>query len=189
MSSMSLYASLNRRHKVVIFVVLIGAGLVVMGDRSLSEGLGVMLIGVAIAWAVGSNYRPVHVALLMTGIIMVFGGPIAPGWRDHQSAMAKYQSAMARYPDKVAMARLWQETERKRYEQEVERGSHEKELPPPLDVGVLEPSAPEKPPPLTLSTAFSDHWGWMVPGLLLACLALGLILGVKPKFQVDTRRN
>ena len=188
---MSLYASLNRRHKVAIFVVLICAGVVLMGDRSLGEGPGVILIGIAIAWAVGSDYRPVHLALLMIGIMMVLGGPIVPGWHDHQSAMAKYQSAMAKYPDKGAMAGSWQETEQKHYEQEVERAAHEKKSPPPFDLseGLVPLAAPKEPPAFGLRAAFSSHWGWMVPGLLLACLGLSLIMGIKPKFQVPTRQD
>jgi hypothetical protein len=189
---MNMYSSLNRRHKVVIFVALIIAGVVLMNDSSLGEGLGVILIGVCFAWAVGSDYRPVYVILLLTGIILALGGPILPGRRDHQTAMTKFQSALteyqaaiASYPDKVAVAKSWKETVHKSYEQEVESAAHEKKPPPPFDLseGMRPPPAPkepQEPPSFSLMTAYSDHWRWMVPGLLFACLGLGLIVGVKP---------
>ena len=187
MLSVSLYASLNRRHKAVIFVSLIGAGLVLMDDGSLGEGLGVILIGVAFAWAVGSDYRPVHVALLLTGIIMALGGPIMAGWIDHHSAIVSYQSAVTKNSERMASFMSDQEAEHKHYEQEVERAAREKKPPPPFDLseGIVSLTAPKQPPAFSLRTAFSDHWGWMVPGVLLACLGLGLILGVKPEFQLD----
>jgi hypothetical protein len=183
----SFYSSLNRRRKAVVFVVLIGAGASLMDGASLGNGLGIVLVGIAVAWAVGSNCRPVHVALLLGSIILALGGPILVGWIDQHSAIVSYQSAVTKNSERMASFMTDQEAEHKRYEQEADKAAQEKNPPEiyELSEGLVRPAAPKEPPAFSLTTAFSDHWRWMLPGFLLACLGLALVVGVKTRVQLD----
>src|SRR5882724_8796830 len=46
---------LNRRHKVILFVTLVATGCALLIGAELREALGFMMLGVALAWAVGSD--------------------------------------------------------------------------------------------------------------------------------------
>jgi hypothetical protein len=98
--SVSFYSSLNRRHKVVIFVALIGAGVTLVVGASLGSGLGVFLIGIAFAWVVGSDYRPVHVALLLGGVVLIVA-PILLDWNQHRSKIASYRESVTLFQSNI----------------------------------------------------------------------------------------
>ena len=49
------FASLNRRHKAVLFLTLVSAGAALLNRVPFKESLGLGLLGVAGAWAVGSD--------------------------------------------------------------------------------------------------------------------------------------
>jgi uncharacterized membrane protein len=46
---------LNRRHRVILFITLVITGTSLLAGASLTEGLGICILGVALAWAIGSN--------------------------------------------------------------------------------------------------------------------------------------
>ncbi len=47
--------TLNRRHKAILFVTLVVSGCAMLLDAELKEALGFMMLGVAFAWAIGSD--------------------------------------------------------------------------------------------------------------------------------------
>jgi hypothetical protein len=46
---------LNRRHKVILFITLVTTGTALLAGATLAEGLGILILGVAFSWLVGSN--------------------------------------------------------------------------------------------------------------------------------------
>src|SRR5208337_195309 len=50
-----LFANLNRRHKVILFLTLVLTGLSLVAGCGLRSSLGVALLGCSVAWAVGSD--------------------------------------------------------------------------------------------------------------------------------------
>lgn len=206
-SSVSFYAILNRRHKSAIFLVLIAAGITLAADHSLSEGLGVILIGIAFAWAIGSDYRPVHEALLLCGIILAFA-PIVFDWNRRQSEIASYQKSVASFESNISFfAKLYPKKKINPGEIDMSAGlfpigmSDDQRralvnspwVREAEDAGIDWRDVPRdqkpsllEPPVFGLKSALSDNWRSTVPGMLLACLGLGLVVGVNPKSHPDS---
>ena len=46
---------LNRRHKAVLFITLVGTGSALLAGASLGEGLGIFILGATFAWVLGSD--------------------------------------------------------------------------------------------------------------------------------------
>src|SRR5260370_7084511 len=46
----------NRRHKAILFITLVVGGCALLLDAELREVLGFVMVGVAFAWAIGSNF-------------------------------------------------------------------------------------------------------------------------------------
>jgi hypothetical protein len=215
--SVGFYSRLNRRHKGVIFIALMGAGVSLVAGASLGNGLGVILLGIAFAWVVGSDYRSVHVALLLSGIIAAFA-PVLTDWYQHRSKIASYRESVALFESNIPrFAQLYHKSSvddiidsgllrSPRQLNDLEPGCIPRGLTGDQirafeskphwvkdaeNAGVVWcevtrdeiPSLPE-PPPFSLNASFSSNWIWIVPGLLLACLGLGLVVGVKPKVQL-----
>jgi len=62
----------NRRHKVILFLSVLATGLTLLSGRSLAFGFGALCIGLASAWAIGSESKAVHALLLATGLCVLF---------------------------------------------------------------------------------------------------------------------
>lgn len=65
--------SLNRRHKVMLFLTLIAAGLSLVLGAGVAKAGGVALLGMALAWIFGSDSRIVHWLLFGVGIALIAG--------------------------------------------------------------------------------------------------------------------
>jgi hypothetical protein len=76
---------LNRRHKVILFIALVAAGSGLLTGATLKEGLGILMLGAALAWVAGSGpaFRACHYLLSVPGrtwpfvrvlVLMAFGG-------------------------------------------------------------------------------------------------------------------
>ncbi len=68
---MFLALQLNRRHRAALFVTLIAAGAFLLSGESVKSALGVVLLGVAFAWAFGSSDRFVHILFLACGALII----------------------------------------------------------------------------------------------------------------------
>jgi hypothetical protein len=93
------YPNLNRRHKVGFFLVLVAAGISLLFEASAKQTAGVILLGVAATWLLGT----VSVRLLwllssffacLVGII-VGGKPVVDDWRSFQESVQSYDRAVA----------------------------------------------------------------------------------------------
>src|SRR5258708_36519707 len=47
--------TLNRRHKAILFITLVTTGCALLLGAELKEALGLMMLGAALAWVIGSN--------------------------------------------------------------------------------------------------------------------------------------
>jgi len=110
---MAPFPSLNRRHKVGLFLVLVATGLSLFLEASAKQTAGIALLGVAFAWLFGSLSLRVLLLWLCsltcaTGVGLV-GFPL---WQEHSLVEAKaqeYDSAVAEIRAAVATASLWED--------------------------------------------------------------------------------
>ena len=91
---MILPLNLNRRHKVTLFLSVVLAGIAALNSAKMMEVAGILLLGLALAWAFGSDSRIVHWLFLTVGALLTcltVGG-----------AAYLYQSDANLYAQKVA---------------------------------------------------------------------------------------
>ncbi len=82
---------LNRRHKAALWLALGLCGLGLLTGSGIKEGIGVLLLGVVFAWALGSNSRLVHSAFIAAGLTIMAWAGVA--WHRHSVELAAYQQA------------------------------------------------------------------------------------------------
>lgn len=70
---MEFLARLNRRHKVALFLTLVAAGVMLVLGASAKQTAGAVLLGLAFAWAFGSNSRIVHWLFVGLGSALLLG--------------------------------------------------------------------------------------------------------------------
>jgi len=97
---MLLSDSLNQRHKVALFLTLLAAGALLVWGASAKQTAGALLLGLAFAWALGSNSRFVHVSFVAVGLILGIG-PALRDWYDHHSEMKKYHESVAEFERRI----------------------------------------------------------------------------------------
>jgi hypothetical protein len=62
---------LNQRHKAALFLTLLAAGASLVLNMAAKQTTGVVLLGLAFAWAFGSNSRAVHVLFIAAGVLLI----------------------------------------------------------------------------------------------------------------------
>jgi hypothetical protein len=77
--------SLNRRHKAALFLALIPVGVGLLLGAGAKQSLGMALLGMAFAWAFGSDSRPVHWLFVVAGTVLAFA-PLALQWHERCEA-------------------------------------------------------------------------------------------------------
>ena len=97
---MRVVPSLNRRHKAVLFLTLLAAGFSLLQQPYIRVTFGVALLGLALAWAIGSNSRAVHVLFLLLGLTLV-GGPILADWYQHRKRIAECRSRVETFKRRI----------------------------------------------------------------------------------------
>jgi len=68
---MILPLNLNRRHKVTLFLTVVLAGIAALNGGKMMQVVGILLLGLALAWAFGSDSRVVHWLFLCLGVFLV----------------------------------------------------------------------------------------------------------------------
>jgi hypothetical protein len=79
-------ATLNRRHKAVLFATLVCAGIILLAGGGIGPGLGSIFLGVALA--VGSNSRLVHWLFVAAGLLLLVTPPLY-FWHERRALQAK----------------------------------------------------------------------------------------------------
>jgi uncharacterized membrane protein len=86
-------AGLNRRHKVALFLTLLAAGASLVLNMSAKQTAGVVLLGLAFAWAFGSNSRAVHVLFIALGVLLItFGMAVLRPLSDYYQKKVDFES-------------------------------------------------------------------------------------------------
>ncbi len=70
---MILPLNINRRHKVTLFLAVLLAGIAALNGAKMMEVVGILLLGLALAWAFGSDSRVVHWLFLSLGVLLACG--------------------------------------------------------------------------------------------------------------------
>ncbi len=93
---MTFLSRLNRRHKAALFLALIAVGAGLVLDMGAKQSFGIALLGMAFAWAFGSDSRPVHWLFVVAGTVLAFA-PLALQWHERREAAKQYQSNVATF--------------------------------------------------------------------------------------------
>ncbi len=89
---------LNRRHKAILFLTLLAAGSSLVGEVNLRISFGIVLLGFAFAWALGSDSRPVHYLFILLGVLLA-AGPVWNDWsncRDYDLRIQEFEQKIPR---------------------------------------------------------------------------------------------
>jgi hypothetical protein len=93
------YPTLNRRHKVGLFLVLVAAGISLFFEASEKQTTGIILLGLAATWLVGTlSVRLLWLLSSFLGClvaIIVGGKPVVDDSRSFQESVQSYERAVA----------------------------------------------------------------------------------------------
>lgn len=104
---MTALRELNRRHRVALFLTLVAAGTSLVLEFGPLRFAGVVLIGIAFAWAFGSDNRLVHGAFLFCGLSLVIC-PMAYLWIDCHWQATRYSRRLEQFERKLPeLAKLY----------------------------------------------------------------------------------
>jgi hypothetical protein len=91
---------LNRRHKAALFVTLVAAGTGLVSGDTIKTTLGVVLLGMAFAWAFGSDSRVVHRLFLACGLLIVIG-TLMYVWHFHREKARLYRDQVTEFERRI----------------------------------------------------------------------------------------
>ncbi|HVO61415.1 MAG TPA: hypothetical protein VMT53_10805 [Terriglobales bacterium] len=97
---MILPLNLNRRHKVTLFLTLVLAGIAAVSGTKMMEVVGILLLGLALAWAFGSDSRVVHWLFLSFGVLLACG-TVGLAWYVHQRDTNLYAKEVAAFEQRI----------------------------------------------------------------------------------------
>jgi len=97
---MSLLLNLNRRHKVALFLTVLLAGIAALNGAKMMQVVGILLLGLALAWAFGSDSREVHRLFVALGALLACG-TAGLGWLIHQSDTNLYARKLAAFEQRI----------------------------------------------------------------------------------------
>jgi hypothetical protein len=97
---MILPLNLNRRHKVTLFLTVVLAGIAALSGGKMMEVVGILLLGLALAWALGSDSRVVHWLFLSLGALLACG-TVGLAWLIHQSDTNLYAKKVADFEQRI----------------------------------------------------------------------------------------
>jgi hypothetical protein len=92
--------NLNRRRKVTLFLTVVLAGIAALNSAKMMQVVGILLLGLALAWAFGSNSRVVHWLFLSLGALLACG-IVGLGWYVHQSDTNLYAQRVAAFEQRI----------------------------------------------------------------------------------------
>ena len=97
---MILPLNLNRRRKVTLFLTVLLAGIAALNGARMMQVVGISLLGLALAWAFGSDSRVVHWLFLSLGVLLVCG-TVGLGWYVQQSDTNLYAQKVAAFEQRI----------------------------------------------------------------------------------------
>lgn len=215
-----MFSGLNRRQKAGLFVVLVTAGLGLLFEASWKEVAGVAMVGVALAWAVGSDSRLVHWTFVGLGSTLLMA-TACYRWYDHRGAIQAYESRVAAFERDIPELAKQYSFEKTSSDPQtgarmgwngamwvvLSSGNSAHKIGDEWDGAkwIAEPNTPawarealiagvnidavpyvEKPnlfppEPFSLTDAALTAWRVTLPGAVLLCVGLGLVIGVRAR--------
>ena len=100
MTTADLLGQLNRRHRVALFLTLVATGLTLVLGGTIKETVGAVFLGMAVAWAFGSNSRTVHWLFFASGFLVLVA-PLVAAWVDHRIATKTYEGKIAAFESRI----------------------------------------------------------------------------------------
>jgi|ERR1019366_4650882 hypothetical protein len=97
---MILPLNLNRRHKVTLFLTVLLAGIAALNGAKMMQVVGTLLLGLALAWAFGSDSRVVHWLFLSLGVLLACG-TVGLAWLIHQRDTNLYAQKVAAFEQRI----------------------------------------------------------------------------------------
>jgi hypothetical protein len=97
---MILPLNLNRRHKVTLFLTVLLAGIAALNGAKMMQVVGILLLGLALAWAFGSDSRVVHWLFLSVGVFLACG-TVGLAWLIHQRDTNIYAQKVAAFEQRI----------------------------------------------------------------------------------------
>jgi hypothetical protein len=219
---MTFPVELNRRHKAILFLTLVAAGVSLVLGAGAKQTAGVTLLGVAFAWAFGSNSRIVHWLFVASGSALLVA-PIGFDWYTARHTAKFYVSQVAAFERKIP--ELAKQHPHKKTTKDPQTGARmgwnggmwivifpgtsahrigdewdgkqwlpEHDVPKwmsdALQAGVDVDALPSyekpdyfSPEHFSLNRALVADWKVELPGLLLLCVGLGVLIGVRPTWR------
>ncbi len=102
-------STLNRRHKVGLFLVLVATGLSLFFEVSAKQTTGIVLLGLAATWLLGCiSLRLLWLLSSLLGCFvgsLVVGMPVVDDWKSFQESVQSYDRAVADLREAVTKAR------------------------------------------------------------------------------------
>jgi hypothetical protein len=175
---------LNRRHKGALCATLACVGIILVTGGGVRIAVGIMFLGAAFSWALGSNKRIVHWLFVVFGLLMLVV-PVAvwhswPQRRAERIKLDKSQIEVDRGGIEIFGETVNQDSKQTEYTNEMKNDIHDlnngyRDL--MKDQGQLRDDQAETRP---LRPVMRETWEYITGGLLLLFSGLGLLLGVKP---------
>lgn len=123
---------LNRRHKAILFLTLLAAGSSLVVEANLRISFGIVLLGIAFAWALGSDSRLVHCLFFVTGVLLA-AYPVWVDWsnsREYELRLDEFERKIPRLAKAHAFdphSKNWKITSKTELEHLMERLGYEEE--------------------------------------------------------------
>src|SRR5579863_920624 len=103
-------SALNRRHKALLFLTLVAAGLSLLFGADAKQTAGVVLLGLATTWVLGGlSPRTIGLStsiLALLAGVSIAGLPVLLGWTSFRSETRSYNSAISDLTDAIRRSPL-----------------------------------------------------------------------------------
>ena len=97
---MDFLAKLNKRHKVAFCLTLLAAGTSLLFGIAAKQTVGIVLLGVAFAWALGSDSLLVHSLFIVAGLSLATG-PVLWDWQKYRAEAKSYHASVAYFESRI----------------------------------------------------------------------------------------
>jgi hypothetical protein len=167
---------LNLRQKAALCSTLICVGLLLLLSTGLRATVGILLLGIAYSWALGSNTRAVRWLFLSAGVLLLLVTPLETYlWQQGKPELISLDTSIVQGAqseldsDITVNSRVPGTVSSENLAKDYEALSKAK-----TELALLKG---EKP----LPHALKNDWGSLVGGLLLFSSGVGLIIGLREK--------
>jgi len=190
MSTSGFITTLNRRNKVALCATLVCVGIILVAGGGVRIAVGIMFLGVAFSWALGSNKRIVHSLFVVFGLLLlVVPAVVWQSWPERRAELIKLdksQIEIDRGAIEIYSRTVDQDSKQSEYTSDMKNHIHDlsngyHDL--MKDQGQLRDDEAETSPSRRV---VRETWEYITGSLLLLCSGLGLLVGIsRPAHSVE----